>query len=98
MTACSGASPLMAVSGPDIRRERTRNWSACWVREAWPGPICSPSWRCDVIGKAAGRTSDEQITWSEHGNLQGAQFYAIAGKICRLAKAAKLKYEIPTSL
>jgi ornithine cyclodeaminase/alanine dehydrogenase-like protein (mu-crystallin family) len=49
-------------------------------------------------GKAAGRTSDEQITWSERGNLQGAQFYAIAGRIYELAKAAKLGYEIPTSL
>ena len=29
-----------------------------------------------VSGKAAGRTSDDQITWSERGNLQGAQFYA----------------------
>jgi alanine dehydrogenase len=51
-----------------------------------------------VSGKAAGRTSDEQITWSERGNLQGAQFYAVAGKVYELAKAAKLGYEIPTRL
>ena len=49
-------------------------------------------------GKAAGRTSDEQITWSERGNLQGAQFYAVAAGLYELAKAAKLGYEIPTSL
>lgn len=53
----------------------------------------------DIVGgKTAGRTSDEQITWSERGNLQGAQFYAVAGRVYELAKAAKLGYEIPTSL
>src|SRR5260221_5858910 len=51
-----------------------------------------------VSGKAAGRTSAEQITWSERGNLQGAQFYAVAGRVYELAKAAKLGYEIPTRL
>ena len=51
-----------------------------------------------VSGKAPGRTSDEEITWSERGNLQGAQFYAVAGRVYELAKAAKLGYEIPTSL
>jgi alanine dehydrogenase len=53
----------------------------------------------DIISqKTPGRTSDEQITWSERGNLQGAQFYAVAGRVYELAKAAKLGYEIPTSL
>jgi alanine dehydrogenase len=51
-----------------------------------------------VSGKAPGRTSDKQITWSERGNLQGAQFYAVASRVYELAKAAKLGYEIPTSL
>ena len=49
-------------------------------------------------GKAAGRTSIDQITWSERGNLQGAQFYALAGKVYELAKAAKRGHEIPTHL
>ena len=53
----------------------------------------------DIIsGKCRGRTSDDQITWSERGNLQGAQFYAVAGKVYEAAKKAKLGYEIPTSL
>jgi ornithine cyclodeaminase/alanine dehydrogenase-like protein (mu-crystallin family) len=53
----------------------------------------------DIIsGAAVGRTSDEQITWSERGNLQGAQFYAVAGKVYELAKKAGLGYEIPTRL
>jgi ornithine cyclodeaminase/alanine dehydrogenase-like protein (mu-crystallin family) len=51
-----------------------------------------------VSGKAAGRTSVDQITWSERGNLQGAQFYALAGRVYELAKAAKRGYEIPTHL
>ncbi len=49
-----------------------------------------------VSGKAKGRTSDSQITYSERGNLQGAQFYAVAGRVYELAKAAKLGHEIPT--
>jgi alanine dehydrogenase len=51
-----------------------------------------------VTGKAPGRTSDDQITWSERGNLQGAQFYAVAGRIYELARQAKLGCEIPTHL
>jgi len=51
-----------------------------------------------VSGKAAGRSSDDQITWSERGNLQGLQFYAVAGRVYELARQAKLGYEIPTRL
>jgi alanine dehydrogenase len=49
-----------------------------------------------VSGKARGRTAADQITWSERGNLQGVQFYAIAGRVYELAKAAGLGWEIPT--
>jgi alanine dehydrogenase len=49
-----------------------------------------------VAGKAKGRTSAKQITYSERGNLQGAQFYAVAGKVYELAKKAGLGREIPT--
>jgi ornithine cyclodeaminase/alanine dehydrogenase-like protein (mu-crystallin family) len=51
-----------------------------------------------VQGKAKGRTSSDQITYSERGNLQGAQFYAVGGRVYELAKRAKLGHEIPTSL
>jgi alanine dehydrogenase len=51
-----------------------------------------------VSGKVPGRTSDDQITWSERGNLQGAQFYAVAGRVYELARKAKLGYEMPTRL
>jgi len=49
-----------------------------------------------VSGKAKGRTNNAQITYSERGNLQGAQFFAIAGKIYEAAKRAGLGREIPT--
>lgn len=49
-----------------------------------------------VEGRHPGRTSDGQITWSERGNLQGAQFFALAGAVYERARAAGLGREIPT--
>ena len=49
-----------------------------------------------VEGRHPGRTSDGQITWSERGNLQGAQFFALAGAVYEKARAAGLGREIPT--
>ena len=43
-----------------------------------------------------GRTSPEQITFSERGNLQGAQFHAVGGKVYEAAKARGLGRELPT--
>jgi alanine dehydrogenase len=34
-----------------------------------------------VRGQVEGRTSRDQITYSERGNLQGAQLFALAGKV-----------------
>ncbi|MBD3677889.1 MAG: ornithine cyclodeaminase family protein [Rhodobacteraceae bacterium] len=48
-------------------------------------------------GCRPGRTSDEQITWSERGNLQGAQFYAVAGRAFEAAVAKGLGHEVPDS-
>ena len=41
------------------------------------------------------RTSARQITYSERGNIKGAQFYGIAGKVYESAKAKGLGREIP---
>src|SRR5262247_851577 len=49
-----------------------------------------------VQGKVHGRTSPDQITYSERGNLQGAQFYAVAGKVYEAARRAGRGREIPT--
>ena len=50
----------------------------------------------DLMQGKPGRTSDAQITYSERGNLQGAQFYAVAGKVYEAAKAAGLGRDLPT--
>jgi ornithine cyclodeaminase/alanine dehydrogenase-like protein (mu-crystallin family) len=49
-----------------------------------------------AAGTAKGRTAGDQITYSERGNLQGAQFFAVAGRVYELAKRAGLGREIPT--
>jgi ornithine cyclodeaminase/alanine dehydrogenase-like protein (mu-crystallin family) len=49
-----------------------------------------------IHGKVKGRKSADQITYSERGNLQGAQFYAVAGKVYEAARRAGLGREIPT--
>jgi alanine dehydrogenase len=54
-------------------------------------------WLADLVsGKHPGRTSHEQVTYSERGNLQGAQFYAVAGRIYEAARKAGIGREIPT--
>jgi len=96
--------PELAIDDQFLRWEARPGSLKRRSRGAWEGApgIALPDKRVtlgDVVsGKAAGRTSDEQITWSERGNLQGAQFYAVAGRVYELAKAAKLGYEIPTHL
>jgi len=49
-----------------------------------------------LAGPATGRKSPEQITYSERGNLQGAQFYPLAGRLYELAREQGLGIEIPT--
>ncbi len=47
-------------------------------------------------GDKPGRTSPAQVTYSERGNLQGAQFYAVAATVYEAARAQGLGREIPT--
>ena len=47
-------------------------------------------------GTAPGRTSGQQITYSERGNIQGAQFYAVAAVAYEEAKKQGLGHEFPT--
>ena len=49
-----------------------------------------------LSGAKPGRTSPSQVTFSERGNIQGVQFYAVAGRAFELAKQAGLGHEIPT--
>ena len=51
----------------------------------------------DIVAEnGRGRISDDQISYSERGNLQGNQFWALAGRVYELAKAQGLGREIPT--
>jgi len=49
-----------------------------------------------LSGSKKGRASPKQITYSERGNVQGAQFFAVAGKVYELAKERGLGKELPT--
>jgi ornithine cyclodeaminase/alanine dehydrogenase-like protein (mu-crystallin family) len=49
-----------------------------------------------AAGRKPGRANASQITYSERGNLQGAQFHAVAGRVYEAARAAGLGREIPT--
>ncbi len=50
----------------------------------------------DVVAGTRVRTGNEQITYSERGNIQGAQFYAVAGVVYELARGRGLGRELPT--
>jgi alanine dehydrogenase len=51
----------------------------------------------DILsGKTPGRASDQQITYSERGNIQGAQFYAVAAVAYEEARRQGLGHELPT--
>ena len=50
----------------------------------------------DVVdGREPARTSREQVTYSERGNIQGAQFYAVAAIVFEAARRAGLGRELP---
>ena len=52
----------------------------------------------DVLtGVDKGRTSDAEITFSERGNIQGAQFFAVAGHVYEQCRERGLGRELPTA-
>jgi len=50
----------------------------------------------DILQGAKGRRSPNDITYSERGNIQGAQFYSVSARAYELAKQKGLGREIPT--
>jgi alanine dehydrogenase len=50
----------------------------------------------DLMSGKPGRKSRDDITFSERGNLQGNQFWAVAGIVYEAAKAKRLGHELPT--
>ena len=49
-----------------------------------------------VAGRAPARRSAAEITYSERGNIQGVQFYAVAAVVFEAARGQGLGREIPT--
>lgn len=49
----------------------------------------------DVLNGRDGRTSPSQITYSERGNLQGLQFFSVAGAAYEAAREAGIGQELP---
>lgn len=47
-------------------------------------------------GAKPGRTDDRQVTYSERGNIQGAQFFAVAGAVYEACKERGLGHDLPT--
>ena len=47
-------------------------------------------------GTATARTSPEEITYSERGNIQGAQFFAVAAAAYEAARREGLGRDLPT--
>ena len=62
-----------------------------------PGAPRLVSFEDVVLGGDKARTSDTEITYSERGNIQGAQFFAVAGHVYELARQRGLGRELPTS-
>jgi alanine dehydrogenase len=50
-----------------------------------------------VAGRGQVRTGDGDITYSERGNVQGAQFFAVAGHVYEQCRERGLGHELPTS-
>jgi hypothetical protein len=51
----------------------------------------------DVVGgKVRGRSSRDQITYSERGNIQGVQFFAVAAAAYEGARREGLGRDLPT--
>jgi hypothetical protein len=49
-----------------------------------------------TAGRTPGRSAREQVTYSERGNIQGAQFYAVAAIVFEAARKEGLGRELPT--
>ena len=49
-----------------------------------------------LAGTDRARTDDREITFSERGNIQGAQFFAVAGLVYELCRERGLGRELPT--
>ncbi|MEU6006684.1 hypothetical protein [Streptomyces sp. NPDC047453] len=81
---------------------RARREAAVWERhQHGSGSRRPPSGtrvvRLDAVlaGRARARDDDQQVTFSERGNIQGAQFHALAAIIYERARERGLGHDIP---
>jgi ornithine cyclodeaminase/alanine dehydrogenase-like protein (mu-crystallin family) len=81
---------------PDIETKLTRKTKGRRGHGAIFPPERTITFADIVADNGKGRTSDDQISFSERGNLQGNQFWPLAGRVYELARAQGLGREIPT--
>lgn len=74
------------------RMKRAHNHDAGVVKVMDAGKVV---WLKDMLEGKKGRLSAADITYSERGNLQGAQFHAVAGRVYELARG--VGRELPTA-
>ena len=83
-----------------VARENDPRWSRSRGGARAPGVTGEGSdvMYADVIaGKSPARRSKEEITYSERGNVQGVQFYAVAAAVYAEAVKRGLGRELPTA-
>lgn len=88
---------LLAWAAPSLRSSRIRKEG----RQSSGVTINLPDEQViylqDLLdGKVEGRTSPEQITYSERGGMRGIEFVAVAGAIYERAREQGLGHELPT--
>ncbi len=95
--------PELAVSDEYIgyrARPHDSFWQQ-WQRSKGRAPRITGDGRdvmlADILrGSARGRSTDAQITYSERGNIQGAQFFAVAAVAYEEARRQGIGRELPT--
>ena len=82
-----------------VARPSDARWAR--MRGGKPAPVVtnaanSVSFADVLAGRAKARASRSEITFSERGNVQGAQFYAVAAAVFEAARGLGLGRELPT--
>jgi len=81
-----------------LARPQDPRWEASRIGRASraTGPGIEISFGDVVGGKVPGRTSRDEITYSRRGNIQGAQFFAVAAVAYEAARREGLGRDLPT--
>ncbi|HUY01784.1 MAG TPA: hypothetical protein VMV33_00730 [Rhodocyclaceae bacterium] len=108
LSLCFGQSPA-PVGRPELgtsdeylgylARPEDPTWSGVRFGRAAPARISGGAqvMLADIVaGRAGGRSDARQITYAERGNIQGAQFHAVAGAAYDAARRRGIGRELPT--